>query len=58
MQCRPMFVIFLHLYTNPQHVCVYTSGGIVEVNISADHCHQVRRAEDHSVSDVLPPWRS
>lgn len=47
---------FYSRYPGPQHVCVCTSGGIVEVNVSADHSHQVWGAEDHSVSDVFPPW--
>lgn len=45
-----------HILTNDKFVC--TSGGIVKVNISADHRNQVRGAEDHSVSDVFPPWWS
>lgn len=56
--CEELVFVSFPVTLAPQHVCVCTSGGKVEVNISADHSHQVRGAEDHGVSNFLPPWRS
>ncbi len=36
-----VLVTFFSRFPDPQHVCVCTSGGIVEINVSADHSHQV-----------------
>lgn len=58
--CEDLVPVFFPVSPNPHHVqvCVCTSSGKVEVNISAYHHHQVWRAENHGVSDVFPPWWS